>query len=149
MQKILLFTALCCFFPLFAGLEVVPGYASASLHLPGVNVEKEEAFSSVLSFREKGGEFQPALPLICNAAEKAARGVIVNLKENTVYELKLECFFNGKKKSFKKEFRTKNSIVPIAETIVLTKNLLEHAIVCRPHATEPHPYRLHLRQHTP
>ena len=122
MQKILLFAALCCFFPLFAGLEVVPGYASASLHLPGVNVEKAEDFSSTLSFREKGGKFQEALPLICNAAEKAARGVIVNLKENTAYELKLECSFNGKKQSFQKEFRTGNSVVPIAETVVLTKD---------------------------
>ena len=122
MKKNFFLFALFSFLPLFAELEIVPGYASASLHLPGVNVEKEEAFSSALSFREKGGKFQEALPLICNAAEKVARGVIVNLKENTVYELKLDCSFNGKKQSFQKEFRTKNSVVPIAETIVLTKD---------------------------
>ena len=120
MKKNFFLLALFAFLPLFAELEIVPGYASASLHLPGVNVDKEEDFSSVLSFREKGGKFLDALPLICNAAEKVARGVIVNLKENTDYEVKLECSFNGKKKSISKRFRTKSSVVPIAETIVLT-----------------------------
>lgn len=122
MKKYIILSALLGVLPLLAELEIVPGYVSASLHLPGVDVKKEEDFSSKLSFREKDGKFKPALSLICNAAEKTARGVIVNLKENTVYEVKLDCSFNGKKKSFTKQFRTKNSIVPVAETIVLSEN---------------------------
>ena len=121
MKKYIILSALLSVLPLLAELEIVPGYVSASLHLPGVDVKKEEDFSSKLSFREKDGKFKPALSLICNAAEKTARGVIVNLKENTVYEVKLDCSFNGKKKSFTKQFRTKNSIVPVSETIVLTE----------------------------
>ena len=121
MKKYIILSALLSVLPLLAELEIVPGYVSASLHLPGVDVKKEEDFSSKLFFREKNGKFKPALSLICNAAEKTARGVIVNLKENTVYEVKLDCSFNGKKKSFTKKFRTKNSIVPVSETIVLTE----------------------------
>ena len=121
MKKYIILSALLGVLPLLAELEIVPGYVSASLHLPGVDVKKEEDFSSKLSFREKNGKFKPALSLICNAEEKTARGVIVNLKENTVYEVKLDCSFNGKKKSFTKKFRTKNSVVPVAETVILTE----------------------------
>ena len=98
MRKYIFLSALLGVLPLLAELEIVPGYVSASLHLPGVDVKKEEDFSSKLSFREKNGKYKPALSLICNAAEKTARGVIVNLKENTVYEVKLDCSFNGKRK---------------------------------------------------
>ena len=120
-KKIVFFLAVLSTLPLPAELEIVPGYVSASLHLPGIDVKKEEDFSSKLSFREKNGKFTSALSLICNAAEKTARGVIVNLKENTEYEVKLDCSYNDKKKSFTKKFRTKNSVVPISETIVLTE----------------------------
>ncbi|MBQ9501357.1 MAG: right-handed parallel beta-helix repeat-containing protein [Lentisphaeria bacterium] len=120
MRKLPIF--LCCFaaFLLRAELEIVPGYVSASLHLPGVEVRDEADFRSKLSFREKGGVFTPAFPLICNAAEKTARGVVVNLKENTEYELVLEYAFNGRKEKIQKSFRTKNSAVPVAETVMLT-----------------------------
>ena len=104
-----------------AELEIVPGYASASLHLSGVEVRDESEFQSQLFCGRKGGPLRPALPLICNAAEKAARGVVVDLEENTEYEIRLEYDFNGKKGVVRKVFRTENSCVPVAETVTLTR----------------------------
>ncbi|MBQ7207373.1 MAG: right-handed parallel beta-helix repeat-containing protein [Lentisphaeria bacterium] len=116
-------------FPLFllaaltlrAELEVVPGYVSASLHLAGIEVKDESEFQSKLFCGKKGGPLRPVLPLICNAAEKAARGVVVGLEENTEYELRLEYAYNGKKGEVRKTFRTENSCVPVAETVTLTR----------------------------
>ena len=104
-----------------AELEIVPGYVSASLHLPGVEVQDESEFQSKLFCGKKGGALRPVLPLICNAAEKAARGVVVDLEENTEYEIRLEYAFNGKKGVVRKVFRTENSCVPVAETVTLTR----------------------------
>ena len=101
-------------------IEIVPGYVSAAIHITGLQSKLEKEFSSSVSYREAGkGDYLPAYELIFNPHLRAARGVVVNLQENREYELKVTYSDNGKNSSFTRKFRTRNSDVPVAKTIVL------------------------------
>ena len=101
-------------------IEIVPGYVSVAIHITGLKSKLEKDFTSEVSFREAGcGEFRPAYELIFNPHYQAARGVVVNLQENREYEVRVSYRDNGKTASFIRKFRTRNSEVPVAKTIVL------------------------------
>ena len=71
--------------PVYQKLTFVPGFAGCSFYYPAANGNKIE-----VTFREAGkGEFKPVLTPSYNRREKLWRGSIVNLKENTVYELRI------------------------------------------------------------
>ncbi len=117
---ILIFFAVAAVLPAAEKIEIVPGYVSTAIHVTGLQSKLEKEFSSQISYREAGkGDFLPAYELIFNPHLRAARGVVVNLQENQEYELKVTYSDNGKKSSFTRKFRTRNSDVPVAKTIVL------------------------------
>ena len=125
MKKVAAVLFVISLFPaLFAAqLKTVPGYVSTSIYLSGLTAGHEDKFSSEVSYRKVGEkEFLPALPLIYNANDKEARGVIVNLQENTSYELRLKYTDMGKSSSATAKFRTRSSVFPVAKTIVIDKN---------------------------
>jgi hypothetical protein len=95
-----------------AAFEMVPlfnacGYYFRSPERPGLAV----------SYREKGGAWQPAFAPPYMAADKMYRGSVVDLAEDTSYELRIA---DGEGKTLAQdEFRTWRSTVPIGKTIVL------------------------------
>ena len=100
--------------PVYQKLTFVPGFAGCSFYYPAANGNKIE-----VTFREAGkGEFKPVLTPSYNRREKLWRGSIVNLQENTVYEVKISA--NGKTAATGK-FTTKGALPKIAKTIVLNE----------------------------
>ena len=122
MKKIitLIFFAVAAVLPAAEKIEIVPGYVSVAIHVTGLQSKLEKEFSSSVSYREAGkGKFLPAYELIFNPHLRAARGVVVNLQENREYEVKIAFNDNGRKAEVIRKFRTRNSDVPVAKTIVL------------------------------
>ncbi len=111
--------------------ELVPGYEVCSIYRNGLNASEEKQFQGRVFYREKGSaEWLPALDLVFVPTEKAARGSIVRLKENTAYELKLELVDAGKAETLILPFRTKTASVPIAKTVVLNgDNFKGHLVI--------------------
>lgn len=106
-----------------ARLEIVPGYEVCSFYLNRLNANAENQFRCRVSYRKKGtAGWLPALDPVFIPPEKAARGSIVKLQENTEYELKLEISDAGKNETEIVPFRTKTPDVPVARTVVLNKN---------------------------
>ncbi len=80
---------------------------------------KELSKTPITRFREKEGAWQTAFPLIHFPKSSMYRGSIVNLKENTEYDLEL---LDADGKILQQTtFRTWNSEVPIARTITLSQ----------------------------
>ncbi|MBO5900305.1 MAG: hypothetical protein J6Q80_06175, partial [Lentisphaeria bacterium] len=98
--------------PVYTGLTTVPGFAGCSYYFPAAS----NAPVSV-EFREAGrGEFKPALEPSYNRREKLWRGSIVNLNENTLYEMRINS--EGKTVASAK-FLTLGKALRVAKTIVL------------------------------
>lgn len=100
--------------PVYSKLTFVPGFAGSSFYFPDADGKKIE-----VSFRKAGeGEYKPVLTPSYNRREKLWRGSIVNLEENTCYEVKITK--NGKTVATGK-FTTMGAPVKIARTIVLNE----------------------------
>lgn len=100
--------------PVYSKLTFVPGFAGCSFYYPAANGDKID-----VSFRKAGsGSFKPVLTPSYNKREKLWRGSIVNLAENTGYEVKISS--NGKTLAQGK-FTTKGALPKIAKTIVLNE----------------------------
>ncbi|MBO5992395.1 MAG: hypothetical protein J6R00_12150, partial [Lentisphaeria bacterium] len=101
--------------PVYAGLTTVPGFAGCSYYFPAAS----NAPVSV-EFREAGrGEFKMALEPSYNRREKLWRGSIVNLNEDTAYEMRIKS--EGKTVASAK-FLTLGKAPRVARTIVLDEN---------------------------
>ncbi len=61
--------------------------------------------------------------------ELQARGVLVNLKEDTCYVARVEFENGGKTQTIETEFRTKGASVPVAQTIRITQEMIENGFV--------------------
>ena len=73
--------------PVYSKLTFVPGFAGCSFYYPAATADAVE-----VSFRKAGkGEFKPVLTPSYNRREKLWRGSIVNLAENTAYEVRISC----------------------------------------------------------
>ncbi len=102
-------------------LEIVPGYRVCSLYLHECRTEKESDFQSVLQYRKEGeSQWRTALSPVYLPNQRCARGSLLNLDENTSYQLRFDFTDGGQKKSVRKSFRTLNVHVPVVRTIELT-----------------------------
>jgi len=92
--------------------EIVPLFNACSFYLPG---PRPDALS--VTYREKGGDWLEALPPPYMAEDDMFRGSIVDLEEDTSYEIRI----TGDHGQIvaQEEFRTWRSDIPIAKTIVL------------------------------
>jgi hypothetical protein len=83
----------------------------------GVYFRSPERVGLSMAYRTPGGEWLPAFPPAYFPEDRMYRGSIVDLSEDTAYELKV----SGEKGEVlaQKEFRTWRTAVPIAKTIVL------------------------------
>lgn len=105
-------------------LSVEPGYMVASVYLSNVRADSKEAFHSKLSYREKGSDvWLDAFEPVYAPFRRTAAGSVVNLKENTDYELRLDYSDSGedaqKEGCLSATFTTRTADVPIAETVTL------------------------------
>ena len=100
--------------------KVTPGYEACSIELNHRRAAAYEEFQSEVSYRPAGTEtWITALPLAYQPQERSARGSLLNLKENTSYELRIAVKDAGKTEEINRSFRTLSSKVPIAQTIEL------------------------------
>ena len=98
--------------PVYSKLTFVPGFAGCSFYFPAATGDKIE-----VTFREKGkGEFKKVLTPSYNRREKLWRGSIVNLQENTAYEVNIS---SANKTVAKGSFTTQGALPKVAKTIVL------------------------------
>lgn len=95
-----------------APFEVVPLFNACSVYYKSPPVDGLST-----SYRKRGGQWQPAFPLVYVNEDGMYRGSIVNLEENTLYEVRLTDA--GGKVLAHTRFRTWRSDVPVARTIVL------------------------------
>jgi len=110
-------------------LAVMPGFASAGVFLSGLAAEEASAFRSGVFFRERGAkEWLPAYPLDYQKPDREARGVLVNLKEDTPYEVRVEFVNDGKAQTLETAFRTKSGTVPVAKTIPVTPEMIRNGL---------------------
>ncbi len=101
-------------------LRLTPGYEACSIELNNRRATDLASFRSEISFRQAGSDrWLPALPLAYDPDEKGARGSLLNLKENTAYEVRISLDDAGTKETKELKFRTLSSQVPIAKTITL------------------------------
>lgn len=100
--------------PVYSKLTFIPGFAGCSFYYPAASADVIE-----VSFRKAGkGEFKPVLTPSYNRREKLWRGSIVNLAENTEYEVKIS---SGGNVVAEGKFITKGALPKIAKTIVLNE----------------------------
>ena len=111
-----------------AVLEVAPSYVSVGYEVSNLASSKASQFKAQAFYREKGGKFMPAYAPDFPPLEHKARGVLVNLKENTEYELKLNIDDNGKKSTLTKTFRTLGAKLPVAKTIFVTPEMIKKGL---------------------
>ncbi len=101
-------------------VEIIPGYQVCSIYLNGCKAEDYTNISGQIYYRAKGAKaWQPALAPAYIRHEKSLRGSLLNLRENTDYEVKLTVEDGGGKEKIIRSFQTKNAFVPVAKTIVL------------------------------
>ncbi len=99
-------------------LKLTPGYEACSIEIDQCKATEIDAFQSEVSFRIEGAsEWLPALPLAYDAKFKVARGSLMNLKENTSYQLRVAVTDSSKKEVLEQSFKTLSSQVQIAKTI--------------------------------
>lgn len=92
--------------------KVVPSFNSCSFYLPS-----SEPVPLSVTFRKKDGEWLPALNPPYMAEDGMFRGSVVDLDENTSYEIRV--LAGSGKILGQEEFKTWQSDVPIARTILL------------------------------
>ncbi len=113
-----------------AQIETFPAFESCSIYLKIENPDSK--WSS--AFKEKKNEaWNRAYPPVIDKEKKEVRFSIVNLKENTEYELKLENKNTGEIK--KTEFKTLTLNVPIAKTVLLDEHSLKNGLVIKEKGT--------------
>ena len=101
---------------------VVPLFNACSVYFTSPRLE-----SLHMRFREKGGDWQPAFPPAYFEEDNMYRGSIVNLAEDTTYELELS---DGEGNILAgADFTTWSSDVPIARTVVLDETNFDGHLV--------------------
>lgn len=109
--------------PVRTGLELVPSFNTCSYYWAG------ESSGLDVSFREKGADsWRKGLAPVPVREEKQYRGSLVNLKEDTAYEVRLT---DGRGKTVAAgEFRTWGAPLPVGKTVVLDgSNFRQHLTI--------------------
>ena len=112
-----------------AVLEVAPSYVSAGYEVSNLASAEADDFKAQAFYREKGKEFRKAYTPDFPPKEHKARGVLVNLKEDTEYELKLEISDKGRKSVLTSSFRTLGKKLPVEKTVYITPEMAKKGIV--------------------
>lgn len=117
--------------PPVADMELIPLFETVSVYipysLPGAECKikyrkKTDVRMLCNVYFYKGGQWEEAYPPVYQAEAGQFVGSIVDLKENTEYEVMAEITVNGVKiQSFKKNVRTWNSKVSVAREIDLSE----------------------------
>jgi hypothetical protein len=111
-------------------IESVPSFETCSIYLP----YNGEPASSRTIFREKNiGEWQNAFMLVKIASDKMFRGSIVNLKENTEYEIRIQALDrDGNVVGYAEErFKTWTSDAPVGKTVKIKDIMSDDALVIK------------------
>ena len=125
-------TNLKCFTPSGSGdikLEITPGYASVAYELSDLASAVAEDFKAEVSFREVGKDYCKAYKADFPPLEHKARGVLVNLKEDTEYEFQIKLSDKGNEKVITRKFRTLGKALPVAKTVYLTPEMVKKGFV--------------------
>ncbi len=104
--------------------EVVPSFNACSYYLPGACPD-----AVAVTYRKQGGPWLEALQPPYVAEDNMLRGSIVDLEENTSYEIRITG--DNDKVLAQQEFRTWQTDVPIAKTIVLDEATFPGRLVIR------------------
>ncbi len=104
--------------------EVVPLFNACSFYLPG---PKPDALS--VTYRKPGGDWLEAMQPPHFAEDDMVRGSIVDLDENTLYEIKITAA-NGRILA-QEEFKTWRTDVPIAKTVALDEDTFAGELTIR------------------
>ncbi|MDO4574962.1 MAG: right-handed parallel beta-helix repeat-containing protein [Planctomycetia bacterium] len=102
-------------------LEVVPGFATASVYRHHCVAEKDGEMRCSLEYREANGsgDWHTALEPVYFPENRTLRGSLLRLNEATEYELRLTVSDAGKTETRTARFQTKSSDVPIWKTVEL------------------------------
>ena len=107
-------------------LKTVPGFNAASIYLNNNKAERASDYKASVQYREAGKDkWICGLDLVYDESRNQARGSLLGLKENTVYEYVIEINDNGKKDTVKGKLTTRKTDVPVKKTIVLTQENAE------------------------
>lgn len=100
-------------------LTLIPSFENCSYYINRTKAEWDKKCTAKVWYRQKGSKtWTAALDPVNMPREKAWRGSIMLLKENTVYEFK--AVISGEKSSeLRREFKTRNSDFKIGRTIIL------------------------------
>ena len=111
-RKIILLCVAAMQFALLAAgdLKLVPGFKTCSIELGN-------AKSATVKYRKTGGKWMKSVDLVDVEKANVVRGSLLDLEENTNYELEVAA---GNKK-YQRNFTTRKFDVPVARTICLTK----------------------------
>ena len=112
MKKFCLFISLFLIFSLFGStLSVIPGFRVCSIEIPGSG-------RAGVKYRKAGSEVWLNAPeLVEVEEEKVLRGSLLDLEENTGYELEVSVG----SRIYRSAFKTRNTDFTIAKTVYLTK----------------------------
>ncbi len=100
--------------------RLTPGYQNCSLELTQCRAKDSTGFQGVVRYRAKGEPgWRKAQAPVYVPDERAARMSFFKLEENTDYEVEAEIDDAGVSETWRGEFRTRNSEVPVARTVVL------------------------------
>lgn len=103
--------------------EVIPGFNAISFYINKCISDNPEDFKITAAFRPTGQQnWQEALPPTYSYIDKSARGSFLKLQENTEYEYRIHISDMGKTEILTGKTTTRNSIFPIAKTIVLDRH---------------------------
>jgi hypothetical protein len=110
-------------------LEIVPGYQMCSIYLNHCQAEDDATINGQIQYREKNTPtWRPALPPAYVRHEKSWRVSLLNLRENTEYEVRVTVDDDGRRVEIIRGFRTKTPSVPVAKTVVLSANQANSAL---------------------
>ena len=102
-------------------LNTVPGYNAASIYVNNNSAKRASDYKAAVKYRKAGdSKWINALDLVYDESRNQARGSLLGLMENTVYEYVIEINDNGKKDTIKGKLTTRNSVLPVKKTIYLT-----------------------------
>ena len=102
-------------------IKTVPGFNAASIYLNNNKAKRASDYKASVQYRKAGDKnWTNGLDLVYDESRNQARGSLLGLAENTVYEYIIKISDNGKKDTVSGKLTTRNSNLPIAKTIYLT-----------------------------
>ena len=102
-------------------LETVPGFNAVSIYLNNTSAKRADDFKAAVKYRKQGDSaWKNAIDLVYDESRNQARGSLLGLTENTVYEYEISVNDNGKTELLKGKISTRCSNFPVKKSIILT-----------------------------